>query len=459
MRQLESRVIVNINFPDDHNMNNQTISPSADVILSVADTDAGHTAINKKAIAAAVAGNALEFYDFVIYAYFAIYIGRAFFPVAGEYGSLMAAVATFGVGFFARPLGGILIGAYADRAGRKPAMILTVAMITIGTIGLAMTPSYQSIGIAAPIIVVICRLIQGLALGGEVGPATSLLIEAAPPHRRGFYSSWQIASQGIAVAVGGVLGVALSFWLSAEQLENWGWRVPFFLSLVLIPIVIYMRRALPETHETAQERTSSEIVGVVLREHKKVLLLGILLFASIGVASQIGNYMVSYAVQVLKLSAPIAQGSVLVGGLVTFVFALIGGLLSDHLGRKITNFIPRVILTLAIVPLFMWLVSAPTLLTLFTVNTVIAALTAMFATAGLVQIPELLPIAVRSTGLSLVYALGTAIFGGTTQFVVTWLIAVTNSPMAPAWYLAGVSVVSLLAMLFLPESKNVDIRK
>jgi MFS family permease len=183
------------------------------------------------------------------------------------------------------------------------------------------------------------------------------------------------------------------------------------------------------------------------------------LFASIGVASQIGNYMVSYAVQVLKLSAPIAQGSVLVGGVVTFVFALLGGLLSDRLGRRITNFIPRVILTLAIVPLFMWLVNAPDLVTLFTVNTVIAALTAMFATAGLVQIPELLPIAVRSTGLSLVYALGTAIFGGTTQFIVTWLIAVTNSPMAPAWYLAAISVVSLLAMLFLPESKNIDVRK
>lgn len=452
-------MIVNFNYPDDYNMNNPTISQTVNASCSGTDTAVGHASINKKAIAAAVAGNALEFYDFVIYAYFAVYIGKAFFPVAGEYGSLMAAVATFGVGFFARPLGGILIGAYADRAGRKPAMILTVALITIGTIGLAMTPSYQSIGVAAPIIVVICRLIQGLALGGEVGPATSLLIEAAPPHRRGFYSSWQIASQGIAVAVGGVLGVTLSLWLSAEQLQSWGWRVPFLLSLVLIPIVIYMRRELPETHEAAQERTSTEIVGVVLRDHKKVLVLGILLFASIGVASQIGNYMVSYAVQVLKLSAPIAQGSVLVGGVVTFVFALLGGLLSDRLGRRITNFIPRVILTLAIVPLFMWLVNAPDLVTLFTVNTVIAALTAMFATAGLVQIPELLPIAVRSTGLSLVYALGTAIFGGTTQFIVTWLIAVTNSPMAPAWYLAAISVVSLLAMLFLPESKNIDVRK
>ena len=171
--------------------------------------------------------------------------------------------------------------------------------------------------------------------------------------------------------------------------------------------------------------------------------------------------MVSYAVQVLKLSAPIAQGSVFwSAGWLRIVFCPYEAVYySDRLGRRITNFIPRVILTLAIVPLFMWLVSAPTLLTLFTVNTVIAALTAMFATAGLVQIPELLPIAVRSTGLSLVYALGTAIFGGTTQFIVTWLIAVTHSPMAPAWYLAGVSVLSLLAMLFLPESKNIDVRK
>src|SRR6478735_8728364 len=186
--------------------------------------------ISRKAIAAAVAGNALEFYDFVIYAYFAVYIGKTFFPVGGEFGSLLVAVATFGVGFFTRPLGGVLIGAFADRAGRKPAMILTVALITVGTLGLAATHSYASIGIAAPIIVVFCRLLQGLALGGEVGPATSLLIEAAPAGRRGFYSSWQIASQGLAVAVGGVFGVTLSLLLTQEQLASWGWRVPFLCS-------------------------------------------------------------------------------------------------------------------------------------------------------------------------------------------------------------------------------------
>lgn len=418
-----------------------------------------HASISKKSVAAAVAGNALEFYDFVIYAYFAIYIGKAFFPVAGEYGSLMAAAATFGVGFLARPLGGVLIGTFADKAGRKPAMILTATLITLGTLGVAITPSYETIGIAAPIFVVICRLLQGLALGGELGPATSLLIEAAPPGRRGFYASWQVASQGLAVAVGGVLGVMLSLSLSTEQLASWGWRIPFLLSLVLIPLVVYMRRALPETHEGTTERSGGAIVGEVLRNHKKVLILGVMLFASIAVASQIGNYMVSYAVQVLKLPAAVAQSSVLIGGLVTFAFSLLGGHLSDRYGRRLLNILPRVALTLLIVPLFLWLSGSPSLATLLTVSAVIAALTAMFGAAGIVQVPELLPIAVRSTGLSITYAFGAAIFGGSTQFVVTWLIAATSSPMAPAWYLVGISVLSLIAMRMLPESRDANVQQ
>lgn len=415
--------------------------------------------ISRKSVAAAVAGNALEFYDFVIYAYFAIYIGKAFFPVAGEYGSLMAAAATFGVGFLARPLGGVLIGAFADKAGRKPAMILTAALITLGTVGVAITPSYEAIGIAAPTIVVICRLLQGLALGGEIGPATSLLIEAAPPGRRAFYASWQVASQGLAVAVGGLLGVLLSLSLSAEQLASWGWRIPFLVSLVLIPLVVYMRKSLPETHEGEKERSGSAIVGEVLRNHKKILIIGVLLFASIAVASQIGNYMVSYAVQVLKLPAAVAQSSVLIGGIVTFAFSLLGGHLSDRYGRRVTNTLPRVALAILIVPLFLWLTGSPSLVTLLTVNAVIAALTALFGAAGIAQVPELLPIAIRSTGLSISYALGAAIFGGSTQFIVTWLIASTGSAMAPAWYLVGISVISLIAMRLLPESRNADVQQ
>jgi MFS family permease len=440
-------------------MNHSTLSITESPSEESPEVAIPHATLNKKSVAAAVAGNALEFYDFVIYAYFAIYIGKAFFPVAGEYGSLMAAAATFGVGFLARPLGGVLIGTFADKAGRKPAMILTAALITLGTLGVAITPSYEVIGIAAPIFVVFCRLLQGLALGGELGPATSLLIEAAPPGRRGFYASWQVASQGLAVAVGGMLGVALSLSLSTEQLASWGWRIPFLLSLVLIPLVVYMRKSLPETHEGSQERSGSAIVGEVLRNHKKILILGVMLFASIAVASQIGNYMVSYAVQVLKLPAAVAQGSVLIGGIVTFAFSLLGGHLSDRYGRRLTNIFPRVALALVIVPLFLWLTGSPSLITLLTVNAVIAALTAMFGAAGIVQVPELLPIAVRSTGLSITYAIGAAIFGGSTQFLVTWLIAVTGSPMAPAWYLVGISLVSLVAMRMLPESRDTNVQE
>jgi MFS family permease len=416
-------------------------------------------AISRKAVAAAVAGNALEFYDFVIYAYFAVYIGRTFFPVGGEFGSLMVALATFGVGFFTRPLGGVLIGAFADKAGRKPAMILTVALITFGTLGMAATPSYASIGIAAPIIVVFCRLLQGLALGGEVGPATSLLIEAAPPGKRGFYSSWQIASQGLAVAVGGAFGVTLSLMLPPDQLASWGWRVPFLFSLVLIPIAIYIRRSLPETHEGAHGQTGAQIVGSVFKKHRRILLLGIVISASTAVASQVGNYMVTYAVQVLKLPPALAQGSILLAGVMTFIFGLLGGWWCDRHGRKVVNQLPRVALLVLIVPMYLWLSGAPSALTLLSTTAVLAALTAVFGAAGLVTVPELMPIAVRSTGLSLVYAISTSVFGGTTQFVITWLLAVTHDPLTPAYYVMVMCALSVWAMWMLPESRGVDVTK
>jgi MFS family permease len=416
-------------------------------------------ALNRRAVAAAVAGNALEFYDFVIYAYFAVYIGRTFFPVSGEFGSLLIAVATFGVGFFTRPLGGLLIGAFADKAGRKPAMILTVALITLGTLGMAATPSYATIGIAAPIIVVLCRLVQGFALGGEVGPATALLIEAAPPGKRGLYSSWQIASQGLAVAVGGVFGLALSLALTPQQLATWGWRVPFIFSLVLIPIAVYIRRSLPETHRSTDSGRESQIVRQVFRTQRRYLVLGILIMISGAVASQVGNYMTTYAIQTLKLPAPLAQGSILLGGALTFVGALLGGALCDRYGRKAINLLPRIALMVLIVPLFFWLAGAPSAMTLLTVTAVLAVLTAVSGAASLVSVPELMPIALRSTGVSLVYAIGTTLFGGTTQFVITWLLAVTHNPVAPAYYLAATSVVSLVAMMMLPETRDVDVTR
>src|SRR6185312_5840497 len=200
-----------------------------------------------KVVMATVAGNAIEFFDFITYAYFAVYIGQTFFPAKTEFMSLLLSVGVFGVGFVFRPLGGVIIGAYADRVGRKPAMLLTIVLITLGTLALALTPSYASIGIAAPIIVVVCRLVQGLALGGEVGPASVFLVEIAPEGKRGFYSSWQLASQGLASLTAGGCGMLLSYTLSPADLAAWGWRVPFVLCLALIPVALYLRSYMPET--------------------------------------------------------------------------------------------------------------------------------------------------------------------------------------------------------------------
>jgi MFS family permease len=415
--------------------------------------------ISRKAVAAAIAGNALEFYDFVLYAYFAIYIGQAFFPIAGEFGSLLASAATFGVGFFTRPLGSVLIGAFADRVGRKPALILTVVLITIGTLGIAVTPTYAAIGIAAPIIVVVCRLLQGLALGGEIGPATALLLELAPPGKRGFYTSWQMASQGLAVAVGGLFGVIVSTTLSPQDLASWGWRLPFLFSLVLVPIAIYLRRSLPETLEHHSSASTTQIVGAVFKKQRRWVVLGILLMMSGVVSSQFGNFMATYAIKALKLPPAVAQSSVLLAGLLTFAGALFAGWLCDRYGRKVLMIVPRAALMLAIVPMLVWLHGTPTAGTLFIVVAVLATLTAMSGAASLVAVPELIPTAIRSTTLSLVYAIAATVFGGTTQLVVTWLMAATGDPVSPAWYIVATSAISLVAMALLPETRDVDVSR
>lgn len=406
-----------------------------------------------RVVAATVAGNALEFYDFVTYAFFAVYIGKTFFPASTPLGSLLLSVAVFGVGFFARPVGGVLIGAYADRAGRRPAMLLTIALITIGTLGLALTPSYDSIGLAAPIIVVLCRLVQGLALGGEVGPSSAFLIESAPPARRGLYASWQLASQGAAGLVAGVMGLVLTHSLAPDEMLAWGWRVPFMVGLLLVPLALYLRHNMPETlHAVPSQQINSGVVG--LKRKRGLIGLAVLVVIGGTVSTYVGNFMTTYAITTLKMSPVLAMGATVVGGLCTLVFSLLGGWLCDRFGRKPTMFWPRVAAAVLTVPAFMLLVANPTATTLFAVSGFLAALTAVSGAASLVAIPELLPRGIRATGMSIAYAIGVSLFGGTTQLVITWLIGVTGNPAAPAWYVAGASVVTALAMRAMPESRD-----
>ncbi len=424
--------------------------PRAAIPQAVAPGAAG---ISKRVVEATVAGNALEFYDFVTYAFFAVYIGRTFFPASTALGSLLLSVAVFGVGFVSRPLGGVLIGAFADRAGRKPAMLLTIGLITIGTLGLALTPSYESIGLAAPVIVVLCRLIQGLALGGEVGPSSAFLIESAPSDRRGLYASWQLASQGIATLVAGTFGIAMISLLTPAELQAWGWRVPFAAGLLLLPVAFYLRRAMPETLHAAPAH--AENVGVQgLVRHRRVIALAILVVLGGTVSNYVGNYMTTYAIATLEFPPLVAMGATVMVGIATLAFSLLGGWLCDRYGRKPVMLWPRLATALLTVPAFGLLVDHPTEGTLLAVTTFLAALTAVSSAASLVAIPELLPRGIRATGLSIAYAVGVALFGGTTQFIVTWLIGATGNPAAPAWYVAGTSVITAIAMMALPESRD-----
>lgn len=411
--------------------------------------------VPRTVVAASVAGNALEFYDFVAYAFFAVYIGKTFFPASTEMGSLLMSVAVFGVGFVARPLGGVLIGAYADRAGRRPAMLLTIALITAGTAGLALTPSYASIGMAAPVIIVLCRLVQGLALGGEVGPASAFLIEAAPRGKRGLYASWQMASQGVAGLVAGSIGMGLSAALSPEAMLAWGWRVPFVFGLLLVPVAIYLRRHMPETlhaapHLPVQSGTRA------LKAARRTIVLAVLIGLAGTVSSYVAAYMTTYAITTLKIAPVVAMGATIAGGATTLVFALLGGWLSDRYGRRPVMLWPRVACAVLTVPAFMLLVAHPSPLMLVAVSALLVALTAMSGAAILIAIPELLPRGIRATGMSIAYAVAVSLFGGTTQLVITWLIERTGSPLAPAWYVAAASLISTLAMLAIPESRDLE---
>src|SRR5471030_3490307 len=345
-------------------------------------TRTGTERVPVKVVVATVAGNALEFFDFIAYAFFAVQIGQTFFPSSNDFASLLASVGVFGVGFVFRPLGGILIGAYADRAGRRPAMLLTIVLITVGTMGLAFTPSYASIGVAAPVMVILCRLVQGLALGGEVGPASVFLIEAAPKGKRGLYSSSQLASQGLAVLAAGLLGLGLALVLDKEALKLWGWRVPFVLCLLLVPVAFYLRRAMPETYEQGPRAPRAR-----LGEHASFIVLAVLIILGGTVSTYVSNYMTTYAIATLHLPPATALTATVVGGVALFAGALAGGWLADRYGRRGTMLWPRLLLIFTTWPLFLLLARQPSASTLYLATIVLTLLTAISSAASLIVIP------------------------------------------------------------------------
>jgi len=407
-------------------------------------------------VAATVAGNALEFYDFLSYSAFAVYIGKAFFPTGNAFASLLLSLATFGVGFVTRPLGGVVIGAYADRAGRRPALVLTISLMALGTAALVLTPGYATIGIAAPLILVGARLIQGLALGGEVGPSTAVLLECAPARRRGIFASWQGASQGIAIFTAGVVGYVLSLLLTREQLADWGWRVPFALGLVIVPVGLFIRRRLPETLEAPGTRGSAAVLRTLWSEHRRPLVLAVLVIMCLTISTYVGNYMTTYALTVLGMPATQAMWGTVVNGAVMTCAALVGGLLSDRFGRKPVMIVSRVALMLAIYPAFALLVGFHTTWALILVTAAITLLGSVGGSAAIAALSEGFPNAVRGSGFAIAYAVSVSVFGGTTQFIIAWVVGVTGDPLSPTYYVIATSAISLWAMFLLPETFRLE---
>ncbi|MEN5093810.1 citrate-proton symporter [Pseudomonas protegens] len=418
------------------------------------DPEAPNVPGGKRSVFAVILGNAVEFFDFGVYATFAVMIGHTFFPSDSAFVSLMLSVTAFGVGFIVRPLGAVLIGAYADRVGRKPAMLLTLVMMAVGTGSIAILPSYESIGIAAPILLVITRLIQGLAWGGEAGPATTYILEAAPPHKRGTYACWQVVAQGVAAMAAGTVGYTLTQVLSPEDLNTWGWRVPFVFGLLVLPIGIYIRRNLAETfHGQGEEASTGSLVRQVFGEHRRALVLGLLILSGSTITQYFINYMTTFALTELKLPTSISMLSTLVAGAAMAVCAIAGGMLCDRFGRRTILMAPRVVLLLVLFPALQLMTEHPSPATFLLTLAVLSGLHGMSGAALIVLLVESFPKAVRSTGFSIVYAFGVAAFGGTAQIIITWLIGTTGNPMSPVGYLLVANLVCLTAAWFAKETR------
>ncbi len=423
-------------------------------IEAVGDMGAPISGVLKRHIAACIVGNALEFYDFTTYSFFAVQIGHALFPGRDPFFNLMLSLAGFGAGFISRPLGGIVIGAYGDRVGRKPAMILSFTLMGLGILGLALVPSYAAIGLAAPVLAVLCRLLQGFALGGDVGPTTAYLIEAAPPERRGFYSSLQFASQGIAVGVGGLVGTVLASTLDIASLESWGWRLAFLLGAAVLPFGLYVRRTLPETFEPKVAAAA----GTTWREwkrHARVIVLGFLMLASATIATYTLLNMTPYAQAFLHMRVNLTFAATLVVGAGNFLFSFPAGALSDKVGRRPVMIWPRVALLIVTWPLFVMLAAHRDATWLFGATIVITALNALSSAAGFAALAEALPKELRSGALAVIYAVAISVFGGTTQLIETWLIHASGSVLAPAWYLMGATLVGAMALAMMKETAPV----
>jgi metabolite-proton symporter len=403
-----------------------------------------------KAVIRVTTGNFLEMYDFMVFGYYATAIGKAFFPKNNEFASLMLSLATFGVGFLMRPLGALVLGSYIDRKGRRAGLMLTLALMAVGTISIAVMPPYAAIGVAAPLLVVMGRLVQGFSAGVELGGVSVYLSEIATPGRKGFYVSWQSASQQLAVVFAALLGVALNARYSPKEMSDFGWRIPLLIGCGIIPFLFLIRRSLEETEDFLQ-RPKRPSRGEVLRsvgENWRVVVLGTMLVTMTTVSFyMITAYTPTFGTKVLKLSDTNSLTVTLCVGLSNFLWLPLMGALSDRIGRKPILVTCTVLALLTAYPALLWLTGGPSFARLLTVELWLSFLYSSYNGAMVVYLTELMPPAVRASGFSLAYSLATAIFGGFTPAISTYLIGVTHNQAIPGAWLSLAALMGLSAAI------------
>lgn len=410
-------------------------------------------------VAAATAGNMLEFYDFTVYSYFALTIAHQFFPEEQSQIAARLAFAVFAIGFVSRPIGGILLGYYADRKGRRPALTLTILLMGLGSAIIGLSPSYATIGIAAPFLITVARLIQGFAQGGEFGAATTTLLEAGNNQSRAYRASWQLASQGAASLLGAIVSAILHFSLSEAAINSWGWRIPFLIGVLIVPIGLYLRRHLKE------EESSTAAAPHVHTPFAPQLIINwfLCVFTIMGMTISIYilmYYIPTYSIQYLGMPAKLSSIIAICAAIVSLVMPPIFGALSDKFKRRKPIAIAgRTILIVLIYPCF-WLMNHCTSLSNMILLTIVLMLFyTMGSTSAYALMPENFPKQVRATYLASAYAVSVALFGGTAQLVSSWLIDITGNTMALAWYMIIGMTISLIAVLLLRETGHEDLQQ
>lgn len=416
----------------------------------------------RRQLAAACIGNVLEYYDFIVYAYLASTIAHKFFPSDSEAAGLLASFAAFGVGFLARPLGGIVIGRIGDKSGRKIALLITIFGMALGTVGIGLLPTFETIGIMAPVLLVVMRLIQGLAAGGEWGGATAFIVESAPEGRRGLFGGIGQASIAASNLLGSVVVAFIAGLFTPQEMQDWAWRVPFLLGGILLPVGVYMRRNLKETPafvEAQQEPAKKEVTKHDLGS--PVVLLG-KAFGFTVVWTVSYYIMLSYMPTFLTKQAGLTQSQALWGNAVALIVLVLAtpffGWWSDRIGRKPLLLACCAAFVILPYPLFSIILSGASLPAIVAVQIVFNLFIAAFSGAGPSALSELFPTHSRTTLMSTGYSVAVAIFGGFAPFIATWLISATNSPISPTYYLIFSGVVSGLVIWGFRETAHEKLR-